>query len=203
MKSLLKQSDYSREWVKDFNTQAGVWWGDDPQAPGVHDERVKLVERLCGRGPKRILDLGAGGAGTVAALADYGHGVVGAELNPTDTAYALELFRTPLIDPVIFLEADFNTVELEGQFDVVTCWPAFGIGSDADQRRLLKRIAQEWLATGGSVLVELINPVGPARDHGKGRRLNPLPACPAGGDDRALSLRSCTRALDRRVAASG
>ncbi len=51
MKSLLKQPDYSQDWVKDFYTQAGIWWGNDPQAAGTHEERVRLVERLCGPGP--------------------------------------------------------------------------------------------------------------------------------------------------------
>ena len=30
MKSLLRQESYSQEWVKDFSTQAGIWWGEDP-----------------------------------------------------------------------------------------------------------------------------------------------------------------------------
>src|SRR5512144_3094190 len=95
MKSLLKQTDYSREWVKDFYTQASIWWGEDPQAAGVHEERVRLVERLRGPGPKRILDLGAGPGRTAAAFADYGHSVVAVELNPTDAAYARSLLASP------------------------------------------------------------------------------------------------------------
>lgn len=178
MKSLLQQPDDSLEWVKDFYTQAGIWWGSDPQAPGVNAGRVKLVERLCGPGTKRILDLGAGGGRTAAAMADYGHTVVGVEMNPTDAAYARELLTIPRIGTMNFLEGNFYTVELEGRFDVVTCWQAFGLGADADQRRLLKRIAQEWLAPGGSALLDVYNPAGPARDHGKEWRLDPLPGVP-------------------------
>jgi SAM-dependent methyltransferase len=178
MKTLLKQSDYSREWVKDFYTQTGIWWGADPHPPGAHEERVKTVERLCGPGSKRILDLGSGGGCTAAALADYGHSVVGVELNPTDSAYTRELLKTPRKGSVTFLEADFYTVELEGKFDVVTCWQAFGIGPDSDQRRLLERIAHEWLAPGGCVLLDVYNPAGPARDHGREWRLAPLPGVP-------------------------
>ncbi|MFN5457566.1 MAG: hypothetical protein ACK5BX_41150, partial [Bradyrhizobium sp.] len=33
------------------------------------------------------------------------------------------------------------TIELAGRFDVVCYWDGFGIGSDADHRRLLRRIA--------------------------------------------------------------
>src|SRR5512139_594747 len=104
MKSLLRQPDYSQEWVKDFYTQAGIWWGNDPQASGIHAERVKLVEKLCGAGPKRVLDLGCGPGGTLAALADAGHTVVGVELNPTDAAYARQLLEEHK-GAVTFLEA--------------------------------------------------------------------------------------------------
>jgi SAM-dependent methyltransferase len=175
MKSLLQQENYSQEWVKDFYTQAGIWWGTDPQAAGTHEYRVKTIERLCGPGMKRILDLGAGPGHTVAALADCGHTVVGVELNPTDAAYARELLKTTRKGVVTFLEADFYTIELDGLFDVVTCWQVFGMGSDADQRRLLRRIAQEWLAPTGSVLLDVYNPMGPARDNGREWRLAPLP----------------------------
>lgn len=178
MKSLLRQSDYSQDWVKDFYTQAGIWWGSDPQASGTHAERVRLVEKLCGPGPKRILDLGCGPGRTAAALADEGHAVVGVELNPTGANYARELLKTPRKGALTFLEADFYTVDVAGSFDVVTCWQIFGFGSDADQRRLLRRIAQEWLAADGSVLLDVYNPAGPARDHGKEWHLAPLKGVP-------------------------
>ncbi len=62
-------------------TQAGIWWGDDPQAEGTHTERAAIIKRLCGAGKKRILDLGAGPGRTAAHLADQGHDVVAVELN--------------------------------------------------------------------------------------------------------------------------
>ncbi len=178
MKSLLRQQNYSREWVRDFYTQAALWWGDDLQAPGTHDERVRTVERLCGPGPKRILDLGTGSGRTLAAFADRGHTIVGVELNPTDAGYARELLKKLGKGAASIVEADFFTVDLAGEFDVVTCWQVFGIGSDADQRRLLGRIADEWLAPGGSALLDVYNPYGPARDNGKEVRLDALPDVP-------------------------
>ena len=48
------------------------------------------------------------------------------------------------------VRADFYTVALDGRFDVVCCWEVFGLGDDADQRRLLRRIEAEWLAPGGA-----------------------------------------------------
>lgn len=178
LKSLLKQETYVQDWVKDFYTQSGIWWGDDPQASGEHSACVNTIERLCKPGLKRILDLGAGPGRTAAALADSGHSVVGVELNPTDAGYARELQKVPRKGKLKFLEADFYSVELHGEFDVVTCWQVFGMGSDSDQRRLLKRIAQEWLVSDGTVILDVYNPAGPARDVGKETRLSPLAGVP-------------------------
>lgn len=182
MKSLLDQHDYSLEWVQDFYTQAGIWWGSDPQSQGTHTGRADIVRRLCGAGHLRILDLGCGPGRTAAALADEGHSVTGIELNPTDAGYARELLKTPHKGTLEFLEADFYTGALNGAFDVVTCWQVFGLGSDADQRRLLRRISREWLAPGGSVLADVYNPAGPARDSGREWRLAPLAGVPGSVD---------------------
>jgi SAM-dependent methyltransferase len=172
--SLLAQGHYSLEWVKDFYTQAGIWWGPDPQEEGVHAARVKTLERLCGPGRKRILELGAGPGATAAAMADAGHDVTAIELSPTRAQYARELAATPRRGSLAVLEADFYTVNLDGRFDVVCCWETFGLGSDADQRRLLGRMARDWLAPGGCALVDVYNPARPMREAGTERRLKPL-----------------------------
>jgi SAM-dependent methyltransferase len=176
--SLFKSGHYSLSWVKDFYTQAGIWWGRDPQEEGVHAARVQTLQRLCGPGLKRVLDLGAGPGATSAALADAGHAVVAVELSPVWTQVARELAAQPRQGTLSVQEADFYTVELHGRFDVICCWEVFGLGSDADQRRLLRRMAQEWLAPGGSVLMDVYSPAKPARDAGREVRLPPLPGVP-------------------------
>ena len=179
--SLFQQGNYSLDWVKDFYTQAGIWWGpgvQDEEDPNAHKARAETVERLCGPGTKRILELGAGSGRTAAAMADLGHTVVAVELNPTDVQYAQELLNVPRQGSLTILEADFFAVELEGHFDVVCCWQCFGTGSDADQRRLLRRIAHEWLAPGGSALIDVYSPIKPARDAGTEVRLAPLEGVP-------------------------
>jgi SAM-dependent methyltransferase len=178
VKSLLRQEDYSQEWVKDFYSQAGIWWGEDPQAAGVHQTRVKSVERLCGGGSKTILDLGTGPGATAAALADAGHRVLAVELSPTRARFAKALAMIPRKGSLTVLEDDFYEMDIKDRFDVVCCWETFGLGTDADQRRLLQRMAQEWLAPEGSVLMDVYNPAGPARDAGKEWRLSPLPGVP-------------------------
>jgi len=132
----------SSKWNKDFYTQAGVWWGADPQVPGVHKTRVETVARLCGAGSKKILDLGAGPGATAAALADEGHQVVAVELIPSRANFARELAKIPRKGSLTVLEDDFYGMELNQRFDLVCCWETFGLGTDADQRDLLNRISK-------------------------------------------------------------
>ncbi|MGB8983732.1 MAG: class I SAM-dependent methyltransferase [Anaerolineales bacterium] len=176
--SLFELGVYSSKWIKDFYDQAGVWWGADPQEAGVHQTRLQTVERLCGQGPKKVLELGAGPGATAAAFADAGHDVTAVELSPARADYARELTRTARKGSLTVLEADFYTVGLKERFDVICVWETFGLGTDADQRRLLKRIANEWLQPEGSVLMEVYSPVRPAREAGTERRLPPLKGVP-------------------------
>jgi SAM-dependent methyltransferase len=145
------------DWVKEFYTRARESWGPT----GIwekHRARAATMERLCGEGAKRVLDLGAGAGGTAAAIADLGHTVVAVELSPAGAAYTRELAQQLRKGSLAVFEADFFTVELEGRFDVVCYWNGFGVGSDADQRRLLQRIATTWIAPRGSVLMDVFNP---------------------------------------------
>jgi SAM-dependent methyltransferase len=176
--SLLRAGRYSRGWAKGFYTQAGIWWGTDPQDAGTHHARVETVARLCGPGARRVLDLGTGSGHTAAALADAGHAVVGVEFSPTAIGYAQELLALPRKGALAILEGDYYTIELEGRFDVLCWWQGFGLGSDADQRRVLGRIAHEWLAPGGSALIEVYNPIWAARHAGREVRLAALEGVP-------------------------
>ncbi len=176
--SLFELGIYSPEWVKDFYTQAGIWWGVDPQAPGVHQTRVEIVERLCGAGSKKILELGAGSGVTAAVLADAGHNVVAVELSPTRADLARHLAKIPRKGALAILEGDFYTMELNERFDVVCCWETFGLGTDSDQRRLLNRIASEWLGPHGNILMDVYSPIRPARDAGTERQLPHLEGVP-------------------------
>lgn len=177
-RSLFQLGHYSLAWVRDFYDQAGVWWGPDPQAEGVHQARLATIARLCGAGPKRILELGAGPGATAAALADAGHAVVAVEFSPRRAQFARELAQIPHKGPLTVLEADFYTVALDQRFDLVCCWETFGIGADADQRRLLKRIAGEWLEPHGCALLDVYHPMRPMREAGTERRLQPLAGVP-------------------------
>jgi SAM-dependent methyltransferase len=175
--SLFQIGGYSLAWVKDFYDQTGIWWGPNTDVE-IYASRLNMVERLGKPGQKRILDLGAGPGGNAAAMADFGHCVVAVEISTTRAEFARELAKAPRTGLLTVLEADFYTLDLREQFDVVCCWEVFGLGSDADQRRLLRRIAGEWLAPGGCVLMDVYSPYRPAHDSGSAQRLSPLPGVP-------------------------
>lgn len=139
------------------------------------------------QGPLRVLELGAGGGQAAAAAAARGLRVTAVELVPELAAHARSLAPTiaagpantaepditaaPEIAPgpaghsrpngragsLSVLEGDFYTLDPGGPFDVVCYWDGFGIGSDDDQRSLLRRI-HGWLAPGGCALVEVYTP---------------------------------------------
>jgi len=111
-------------------------------------------------------------------MADRGHTVLAVESSPTRARHAQELAKVARKGSLTALEADFYAVSLDDRFDVVCLWEVFGLGSDADQRRLLRRIAQEWLVPTGSVLLDVYSPFRPARDAGTAVRLPPLTGVP-------------------------
>jgi SAM-dependent methyltransferase len=125
-----------------------------------------------------ILDLGSGGGATSAALADAGHHVTAIEFSPPRAAFTSQLIEQPRSGTLIFLEADFYTVDLAQKFDVVTYWDGFGVGTDEDQRILLKRISHEWLKESGCLIMDIFNPYKAARDAGSEKRLPPLKGVP-------------------------
>jgi len=73
---------------------------------------------------------------------------------------------------VNLVRGDFYTADLGGGFDCVTYWNGFGVGTDADQRRLLRRVSGTWLAPGGSMVLDVFSPWRWAREAGTVRRVN-------------------------------
>lgn len=161
------------DWVRPFFDTAATWWGR-PEIRETDRDRAAAIERLCGAGPKRVLELGAGGGGTAAATADLGHSVTAVELSPVRAAFARGFAEGR---DVRVIEGDFYAVELDGRFDCVAYWNGFGVGTDGDQRRLLRRITELWLAPGGHVVLDVFSPWRWARAAGRRevvRRETPL-----------------------------
>ncbi|WP_433578397.1 class I SAM-dependent methyltransferase [Nocardia brasiliensis] len=142
------------DWVQPFFETAPLWWG--PQTVQEKDfQRADAIARLGGPGVRRILELGAGSGITAAVTADRGYSVVAVELSATRARQAAERVEGRDLRVV---EGDFYTVELDGPFDCVVYWNGFGIGTDAEQRTLLRRVSGEWLAPGGRMIVDVFSP---------------------------------------------
>nr|WP_221374152.1 class I SAM-dependent methyltransferase [Actinoplanes polyasparticus] len=140
------------DWVRDFYSRTGMWWGPAEAKVGERDHRrVAKVHAQVGDGPWRILELGSGYGTTAGALAAAGHTVTAVEISERVR------FQTAA-ERLTVLNEDFYAVRLEREFDVVCYFNGFGVGSDADQRRLLRRIAGEWLRPGGAALIDVSNP---------------------------------------------
>jgi SAM-dependent methyltransferase len=145
------------DWIEPFYTTRSEWMGPT----GIFDShraRAASIEKYCGTGKKRILELGAGAGGTAAAMVDLGHSVIAVELSPLRAAFARELAQEPRQGQLTIIEGDYYCLNFPEQFDLICHWDSFGMGSDADNRRLLQRMAADWLAPGGSVLMDVFSP---------------------------------------------
>ncbi|GAA3933968.1 methyltransferase [Amorphoplanes auranticolor] len=146
------------QWVKDFYSRTGSWWGPAEARISERDhQRLSLLHAHLGTEPAQVLELGAGYGSTAAVTAQAGHAVTAIEIS--DRAdFAEELTIDAPGGSLTFIKDDFYSVDLPRQFDVVCYWDGFGVGSDADQRRLLRRIATQWLRPGGTALIDVFNP---------------------------------------------
>jgi len=153
------------DWAQNFYTRqfkllesAEAWSRFFPAPPPAHRvRRAEAVERLSGPGIKRVLELGAGGGLTAGAIALRGHSVVAVDIVDAAATSARRIAAQIPAGKMHVVQGDFYEIELEGTFDVVCYFDGFGIGSDADQRRLLRRIA-EWTKPGGCALIDVYFP---------------------------------------------
>ena len=111
-----------------------------------------------------MLELGAGGGQSAAVACATGYAVTAIELNPGAADNARGLHPDLAVHQGDFLAADLGGA----RFDIVCYWDGFGVGEDADQKQLLRRIAGEWLAPDGVALVDIYTPWHALRTAGKG-----------------------------------
>jgi SAM-dependent methyltransferase len=173
-------------WAGDFYAKQDEWAGvsRDPVTE-LHRKNADIVYRLAGGKTGNALELGAGGGQNAAALADLGYSVTAIELVPSVAQNALELAARPRNGQLRVIVGDFYDVELLERFDIVCSWDGFGVGSDEDQRRLLRRIAR-WLAPRGFALLEIYTPwywSGIARSGMAGREMEFAGVCRRYGFD--------------------
>lgn len=176
----MKQVLNDRGWVKAFYDSAADWWGESWYEGENLKPRLDMVERLIGKAPKNLLELGAGTGETAGYLAAAGYHLTAVDLSTKNFELLTAVSQKyPNVSPV---QGDFLTVPLSGQFDAVCLFETFGMGSDADQRRLLNRITTEWLAPGGVVLMDVYHPFGPIKCAGDEQSLDRLEEVPGSVD---------------------
>jgi len=149
---------HAADWVQEFYSRQAEWTGIyEGELDAFHYERAMWVDAVLGGRTGCVLELGCGGGQTAAALADRGHHVVAVDLNPRLIEHARSLAAAREDGRMTALAGDFYKIELNETFDAVCYFDGFGVGSDADQRWLLARIAQ-WLRPEGAALVDVYTP---------------------------------------------
>jgi SAM-dependent methyltransferase len=152
-------------WTKSFYTRQyellkspAVWATFSPDnLPDRAINRAAAVERLSAPGRKQVLELGCGGGVMATAIALRGNSVVAVDIVDAAVAGARRLATQLQKGSLTVVHGDFYEIALEDNFDVACYFDGFGIGVDADQRRLLRRIAG-WLKPGGCALIDIYCP---------------------------------------------
>ncbi len=169
-----------RSWVKAFYDSAAAWWGESWYEGENLKPRLALVERFAGKPPKRLLELGAGTGETAAFLAAAGYPVTAVDISDRNYELLSKIERE--CPGVTAVQGDFLTVKVPGKFDAVCLFESFGMGSDDEQRRLLRRMVAEWLLPGGVVIMDVYHPFGPVQKAGTAQSLDRLPDVPGSVD---------------------
>ena len=112
------------------------------------------IEEQIGVNFQSMLDIGAGIGSIARTLDARGKDMTTLELVP-ELVEAARLRSPKSIDIHM---GDFYTYTFSKQFDVVSYFDGFGIGTDDDQLTLLKRM-KNWVKDDGSLLIDIYNPV--------------------------------------------
>lgn len=141
--------------VYDFYEKQDAWSGlGGWEVNDLNRANAADIIHFMGKPTGSVLELGAGGGQNAAASAQAGLTVTAIELIP---ALAEKTRKITANLDVTVINGDFYTVQIDQTFDAVTYWDGFGIGEDADQVRLLKRI-HNWLKPDGVALIDVYTP---------------------------------------------
>jgi len=161
------------DWVRDFySRQHATLAHEGAEASAEYcAEKMSVINRLIPNPGKSLLELGAGNGMNAMACANLGFSVTALELIPECCEriknYATTVGTTRRSIHVV--QGDFYKIKLTEQFDLVTYWDGFGIGSDDDQIRLLKRISN-WMEQDSRALIEVYSPLYASKTVGKNVR---------------------------------
>jgi SAM-dependent methyltransferase len=121
------------------------------------NKKAAWVESISNRQFRKILELGAGGGQFSIAMAQKGYSVTALEIEPQFTEHMEKAKADHSLENLTILTGDFHSVKLSEKFDLICYWDGFGVGSDEDQKRLLRNVS-EWLSPEGAALIEVYTP---------------------------------------------
>lgn len=176
----MEHQAHCADWKKDFYASAAAWWGESWYGGENLPGRLALVQQFARPQDHRLLELGAGTGETAAYLCDHGFVVTAVDLCRENVALIQATAQTrPGLRAV---EGDFLSVPLAEKFPLVCMFETFGMGSDRDQKRLLRRIRREWLEDGGTLILDVYHPSGPIKAAGSRLSLDRLENVPGSVD---------------------
>ena len=131
-----------------------------------HRRIARVITTVTGLSGVRCdaLELGCGNGAVAAVLVDQGMVVTALDFNAPAVQIA-KTFESTRRGRLIPMQADFYTVVLPGQFDLIYYWDGFGVGTDKDQVKLLSRV-KDWLAPDGIAVIDVFNPYYWSQQHG-------------------------------------
>ncbi|RPF50113.1 SAM-dependent methyltransferase [Aquisalibacillus elongatus] len=147
-------------WLNDFYSKQYQWAKEktDDLFDDLREDLVKRVKANANDHSNMILDLGSGLGQFAVASAKEGYDVTAVELTEEGVRHTKQLAKEHKVgNHLHVLQENFYAINFKEPFDVVCYWDGFGIGSDEDQKQLLKRISS-WLKPGGVALVDIYTP---------------------------------------------
>ncbi|WOV86921.1 class I SAM-dependent methyltransferase [Sporosarcina oncorhynchi] len=144
----------TNEWVIPFYKYQFEWLRDiESEMTSYLEKDAEKIEEQIGNNFESMLDIGAGIGSIARALDARGISMTTLELVP-ELVVASKLRSPKTIDVHL---GDFYTYTFPTQFDVVSYFDGFGIGTDDDQLMLLNRM-KTWMKDDGCALIDIYTP---------------------------------------------
>ena len=166
----MKHREGRIDWIQSFYNSAVEWWGDSWYQGENLAARLNLIKKY-GKG-NDILELAAGTGETAAYLCENGYSVTAVDICKANIELMEKMSKK--YAQLTVVEGDMLKVKLDRKFSTVCMFESFGLGSDKEQRQLLKKIADEWLTDEGRLIMDVYHPFMPVRDAGSKIELDKL-----------------------------
>jgi SAM-dependent methyltransferase len=176
----MKHRESKVDWIKSFYDSAADWWGASWYNGENLQGRLEIIRQYGNQDNQHILELAAGTGETAAYLCDHDYSVTAVDISKRNIELMCEMKKNrPSLQVV---EGDLLKVQISEKFPTICMFEAFGMGSDQDQRMLLKRIKMDWLQKGGVFILDVYHPCGPIKAAGQKRILDRLENIPGSVD---------------------